>query len=367
MTQDICITVNPLGLTQAQREAVAGFLLAFPGAERAPAGAIIKPQPLSYPKAGEITVDIKVDTKDAQALIAAARDTALAEIHDAEMVALAAEQASDMGAPMTLDRLFADVRPPASSPAAQDWQAQAAFGSAPPPLPPGAVAPFTAGAAPSLTALAGLPDGRPLPPSVTAPPAPPPAPLAPTAAPPSTSPAPGVDFSAALQADAQKLAATGQSGAAVLPNGVELDVNGLPWDARINGSTKTKNADGSWRMKRGVEPLLVEQVQVELRTIMALPQAAPVAAVGMPYAPPPPPVAPVTPTAPPAPAGDPRAQFVGLVGRVASAMSAGKITQDQVNAVCAGVGLPAIPMLANRLDLVPQVAAEIDAAIAARG
>jgi hypothetical protein len=64
--------------------------------------------------------------------------------------------------------------------------------------------------------------------------------------------------------------------------------------------------------------------------------------------------------------GDARAQFVGLVGRASAAMQAQKITQAEINEKCAAVGVPALPLLANRLDLVPQVAASIDALIASR-
>lgn len=40
----------------------------------------------------------------------------------------------------------------------------------------------------------------------------------------------------------------------------EADVNGVYWDARIHAETKTKNKDGSWRQKRGVDGDLVQQV-----------------------------------------------------------------------------------------------------------
>lgn len=40
----------------------------------------------------------------------------------------------------------------------------------------------------------------------------------------------------------------------------EADVNGVYWDARIHAETKTKNKDGSWRQKRGVDTDLVQQV-----------------------------------------------------------------------------------------------------------
>lgn len=72
-----------------------------------------------------------------------------------------------------------------------------------------------------------------------------------------------------------------------------------------------------------------------------------------------------------APAGDvpqdARQQFVGLVGRASAAIQGGKVTQAEVNQICADSGIPALPLLANRLDLVATVASRIDALIAARG
>ncbi len=72
-----------------------------------------------------------------------------------------------------------------------------------------------------------------------------------------------------------------------------------------------------------------------------------------------------------APAGevpqDARQQFVGLVGRASAAIQAGKVSQAEVNQICADSSIPALPLLANRLDLVATVASRIDALIAARG
>lgn len=50
-------------------------------------------------------------------------------------------------------------------------------------------------------------------------------------------------------------------------SGVELDIHGLPWDARIHsGGESRKNADGSWRKRRGLnDPAMVKRVEDELR------------------------------------------------------------------------------------------------------
>ena len=310
------VTVNPAGLTQAQREAVADFILAYPGAE------------------------------------CAGSCHAVAEVHD--NVELAA-----------LDRDSKIPTPPVDLSVAE---AGAAFAVLPAPLAPGDMIP------------ASMPAGNAPPPPVA---------IAPTTSTlghaSSAAPVPPVDFSAALAADAQKLAAFGQSGAAVLPNGVELDKNGLPWDARIHAESKAKIADGSWRRKRGVEDTLVATVEAELRQVMgapvavagvpAAPLAAPIVTTPAPAAPAgassptitaSPVVAPPPPAPPAPPAADARQVFVQLVGRSAAAMAAGKLTQQEVTDCCTAAGVPMLPLLANRLDLVPGVAAAIDAIIASR-
>lgn len=45
---------------------------------------------------------------------------------------------------------------------------------------------------------------------------------------------------------------------------VDVDSRNMPHDERIHASTKAKNADGTWRARRGVSPELVAQVEREL-------------------------------------------------------------------------------------------------------
>ena len=209
------------------------------------------------------------------------------------------------------------------------------------------------------------------------------APLAPSIPPiaPASTVAPPVPVPTAPTTTTHGLAS---SGAPVAPGGVETDKQGLPWDSRIHAESKAKIADGTWRKKRNVDPGLVAQVEGELRQVMGAP-AAPLVVSTAPIAPTPPlaTAAPVTanlPTAsvspavappPPAPApvaalGDERAQFVALIGRASAALQGGKITQDEINQCCQIAGVPALPLLANRLDLVTSVAASIDAIITSR-
>jgi hypothetical protein len=350
------INVDPAGLTQEQREAVAGFILAYPS----------------------------------KACGGTCHTSVAAEIHDnTEAVSLrvpnavaAAVAANPVGAVLALNDEIAQLAKDggefdASVAFGGDPVAAAVFGNTPTPLPLGATAaPSIAVAAPSLTVPADTTATTfAAAPNVPAPPALNTAPAAPIAAPQTANPVGAVD----------------------------LDKHGLPWDGRIHAESKAKIADGTWRKKRGVDPALVATVEAELRQVMG---AAPAAAPAVPMfidgkieyrpmpTPPEPgmflapgvaphevstpalPTAPVAPVAPPPPAPlaapvgevpqDARAQFVGLVGRASAAIQAGKVTQAEITQCCAAAGVPALPLLANRLDLVAQVAAQVDAMIAAR-
>lgn len=138
-----------------------------------------------------------------------------------------------------------------------------------------------------------------------------------------------------------------------------VDKAGLPWDERIHASSRTLTADGCWRKKRGVSDGLVTEVETQLRSLMALP--APVAA------PAPPPAAPVAAAvpAPPPPAQSGKDAYVRLISKASAAIVAKQLTQDQVNSAVIAAGVPSLPLLANRVDLVPQVEATLDTLIAA--
>ena len=339
------INVDPAGLTQEQREAVAGFILAYPAKScggHCHTGAEI--HDATHTLALGVTLDTTKATAAIDALAAHAQAAglpgAVTDALDPEIAALVKDDGE----------FQASV---AFGAAPGDPVAAAAFGSAPAPLPHGATAaPSIAVAAPSLTAPAAMPGTTSTAtPTVPAPPAP-----------------------NAAQTTNAPLAAPSTPA-----SGVDIDKHGLPWDGRIHAGTKRKNADGSWTAKRGVDPTLVAQVEAELRAVMGAPAPAPLAPAApasqvAPIVPPPPlPSAPVVGAAPAttaapnvAPSGDARQQFVGLVGRASAAIQGGKVTQAEVNQCCADAGVPALPLLANRLDLVPQVAAAVDALIAAR-
>lgn len=46
----------------------------------------------------------------------------------------------------------------------------------------------------------------------------------------------------------------------------EFDKDNMPWDERIHAGTKSKNADGRWKRKKGVEDSMVAAVEGELKS-----------------------------------------------------------------------------------------------------
>lgn len=157
--------------------------------------------------------------------------------------------------------------------------------------------------------------------------------------------------------------------AASAPSGVEIDLDGLPWDSRINasgeGGAKPKNTDGRWRKKRGLnDATFIAKIQGELRQTLAatgqpvMPQApapavAPLSPTVLPVAPsvPAPPVAPLAPAAPTA---DPTT-FEQLMPRVTAAVMAGTLPNGALLQAVTAYAVPNIPALAHRPDLVPTI------------
>lgn len=63
----------------------------------------------------------------------------------------------------------------------------------------------------------------------------------------------------------------------------ENDSRGFKWDVRIHSTAKSFNKDGTWRVKRGVDEALVQQIEAELSGKQSI--------AGIPFVPPPPPQA----------------------------------------------------------------------------
>jgi hypothetical protein len=57
--------------------------------------------------------------------------------------------------------------------------------------------------------------------------------------------------------------------------GVEVDSKGDVWDGRIHAATRAKVADGTWRMKRGIDDATVAAVRAEHAKTQAAPTVSP--------------------------------------------------------------------------------------------
>jgi len=176
--------------------------------------------------------------------------------------------------------------------------------------------------------------------------------------------------------------------------GIDVDTHGLPWDGRIHSSSKAKVADGSWRQKRNLDPDLLSKVVLELKRTMQLPGA-----VAPTVVPPPPfvqpavvlapaptnitpsvPVPPIPPTVGAVTTASPNNaattaspnnavttaspnSFLTLMKGITAGYANKTITQEMINAAVTRAGVPSLPMLAQRHDLIPGVATELGVAL----
>jgi hypothetical protein len=147
--------------------------------------------------------------------------------------------------------------------------------------------------------------------------------------------------------------------ALVPPPPVEFDVTGLAWDPRIHTGTRTRNADGRWRQRRGVEdPAFVAAVETELRERYPAPPES--AAPPVPAS-----AAPPESAAPPVPASASAVTFADLLSRLASLVEAGKVSREEIEASVTSLGAPTLLAIAGMPELIPQACAALDA-LAAR-
>lgn len=157
-------------------------------------------------------------------------------------------------------------------------------------------------------------------------PAPPPAPPAPPAplliprAPPAIPPAPGA-----------------------VAGPVERDTAGIPYNARIHNKSRTKKQDGTWKLAKGIDPVVVAAVLQELTgsTATTVVPAAPLAPAAPPV--PPAPIAPVAPAAvipPAAPSIAPGAavSFRDVMKKVTEGQTAGRFNKAQIDWALGQVG-----------------------------
>lgn len=355
------ISVDPAALSQEQREAVAGFILAYPGsagtcghavAEIHVNGSTVDGAQVAKAVAHELAVLQHDRTHEGQTCGKITHADVVLQVGDRVLPVQPGVAVNELE---VLQHDHESTLPVAAFGQPVVDEAAAAFGV--PPVPLGVSVPLAV----STPAIAAGFIVAPPPPANTAP----------------ITTTPGVASSAV------------PASSTVSNSGVDLDAKGMPWDNRIHAESKGKIADGTWRKKRNLDPTLLAAVEAELRQVMGA-TGAPLVHSTAPIAPTPPlaPAAPVTanlptasvspavaaplpPAAPQAPVvgevpADALAMFVALVGRASAAIQGQKVTQAEVNQCCADAGVPALTLLANRLDLVAQVAAHIDALIAAR-
>lgn len=165
-------------------------------------------------------------------------------------------------------------------------------------------------------------------------------------------------FPAAPSAPAP-VATTSTSTTTEIATSVPVDSEGLPWDGRIHSSSKEKLVkDSTWKLKRGVDKTLVEQVKAELRGVMAIPTTAPVTETHGLHPNPAPLVAEQsTAPAPTAPAAGSITTFAQLM----AAITAARIDQATVAAILPTIdpAITSLAVVAPRPELIPRVAAAL--------
>lgn len=149
--------------------------------------------------------------------------------------------------------------------------------------------------------------------------------------------------------------------------GIETDSAGIPWDGRIHASTRAKITDGTWRMRRAVDPSVVTAIEAQIRQTSSVPPApVPVPVPLPPFVPsvvPPVPQANFIPVisagavASAFPSDQPIANhFPALMKGITGGYAAKTITQEMIAQALQAVGVPALPMLVHRQDMIPLVA-----------
>ena len=146
-----------------------------------------------------------------------------------------------------------------------------------------------------------------------------------------------------------------------------LDSEGLPWDSRIHSSSKAKNADGTWRIKRNSDKEFVAGVVAELKKVMAIPAPAPSSDVSIaaafsltppPAVEPPPAVSAVPPPPVAAPAAD---TLASLMDYIMERNKAGTLPMATVTHTVKAQGLGSLRDLDTRPDLIPAFKAALEA------
>lgn len=217
------------------------------------------------------------------------------------------------------------------------------------------------GGAGNVPAALAPSNGPPPLPAVTPPITPPGSIAAPNVSPPSGTPAP---------APAAAPAGAGSTGT------VELDAEGLPWDAAIHAGTRAKLANGNWKVKRGTGETFLLERKALLRAALSAGTTRTIAPGAAAIIPPAPAGAPLGNV--PAPIPTPTASeqitqntavsngavtMAQVLPRVTSAITAGLLTADSAAAIVAELSegkINNVAMLAVAPHLLAPFAARLD-------
>lgn len=143
---------------------------------------------------------------------------------------------------------------------------------------------------------------------------------------------------------------------------VELDADGLPWDARIHSdATERKAKTGKWKTRKNLPDGYKEQIEAELRGVPTAPAAPAPAATPAPAAAPsaPAPAAPAAPAPGPATAGS--MTFAQFVKWAMDHQKAGRCNQTDVQLAVQSVGLKDVPALSQNPGKIAEVMAALKA------
>lgn len=157
--------------------------------------------------------------------------------------------------------------------------------------------------------------------------------------------------------------------AAAAPAG-DLDKNGFPWDERIHASTKAKNADGTWRYRKGVDDATKRKVEGQLKGTMQATNApvTPATTAATPTLALPGANLPGVPSLPAVNTENPAyTNFVKFIAEHTQSPTnpTGRLSDEWVKQALTAFGVAegSIQNLAHRPDLIPQIEAAIKQAL----
>ena len=118
---------------------------------------------------------------------------------------------------------------------------------------------------------------------------------------------------------------------------VELDSKGTPWLEAVHAGTKTKNQDGSWKKKRGVDETVLAEAEAAARGEVA-------------QVPPTDPVQAEMPLTMPTEVMQPTVSIDDVHGKWAECMQAGKVTVEGAMGMYAEIGVDPSQLQTNETE-----------------